>query len=328
MVSSEAMQEAILNFAKRYGDFSSTSHITNTMLALLRQMPDYLPQSWRGRLHDLTAQLENGFQAGARAEALKLLQGEILPYLGTYVERTHDMGRLRTMISLLMLNVARYENGDESGLLAAFRQLSGYGESLAGLNQLDDTALLRLLRDTSFTRAAQSDSFANQLAQMASYAMQGRYGGEVRDGFQEILRSILLNESVYMPLNHLMIPLEWEGKTLYSEVWVDPDAEEARSGSHKQDQNKIQFLCKLDIQSLGFLEFALAARGDQVELQVYVPDPVSPYGNLVAEDLREILAGHGLVGREVRVQRREKPLTLSQVFPALFEGKRSVNVKV
>ena len=115
------LHEAILSFVKRYSDFSSTGHIGRTMTALLRQMPDYMPRSWRGRLEELTAQLERGLQAGDRGGNLQLLQGEILPYLGSYVERSHDLGTIRTFISLLMLNMARYENGDEAGLLAAFR---------------------------------------------------------------------------------------------------------------------------------------------------------------------------------------------------------------
>ena len=306
---SEGMREAILNFAKRYGDFSAEQHLAENMTLRLKQMADYLPKSWRGQLMELTARLENGLQAGSRTENLKLLQGEIIPYLGSYVEQTHDIGKLRTLIGLLMLDVARYENGGEEGVLAAFRQLSGYGEMLAGLNELDDAALLRLLRENSFTRAVQEDQFA-------------------REGFQELVRAFLLNESVFMPLNHMIIPLEWNGRAMYSELWVDPDAGDREKGSRQPGQEKIQFLFKLDIQSLGYLEMTLAARQEEIELDIYGPDAVMECGGVVAEDLREILASHGLSGKNVRVMKRERPLALTEVFPDLFEGKRSVNVKV
>ena len=321
------LREAILNFAKRFGDYSSTGHIADTMLSLLKQMPDYLPRSWQGQLAELTARLANGLQAGSRAENLRLLQGEILPYLSSYVEQRHDLGKIRTLIGLLTLNIARYENGGEEGLLTAFRQLEGYGEVLSGLNRLDDDALLRLLRENAFTRAAEGDQFARQLAQTAAQAMQGRYGAEVRDGFQEILRALLLNESVFMPLTHLMIPVDWQGRMMYSELWVDPDAEE-QGGGQGDAGEKIQFLFKLDIQSLGYLEMTLAARQDQVVLDLYVPESLTRHAGVMAEDLKAILADHGLEGRSVRVQRQEQPLALTQVFPDLFDGKRSVNVKI
>lgn len=199
---------------------------------------------------------------------------------------------------------------------------------LAGLNELDDAALLRLLRENSFTRAVQEDQFAQRLAHTAAQALQGKYGADVREGFQELVRAFLLNESVFMPLNHMIIPLEWNGRAMYSELWVDPDAEDREKGSRQPGQEKIQFLFKLDIQSLGYLEMTLAARQEEIELDIYGPDAVMECGGVVAEDLREILASHGLSGKNVRVMKRERPLALTEVFPDLFEGKRSVNVKV
>ena len=67
-----------------------------------------------------------------------MLQGQILPYLGSYISRFHDMGAVRNFLSLLVLDMTRYENGMESELLMAFRQMSNYGDSLSGLSKLND----------------------------------------------------------------------------------------------------------------------------------------------------------------------------------------------
>jgi hypothetical protein len=321
----EHVRQSILEFAQRYSDYSSTAHIGKSMVSLLDQMQDYLPKSWQGRLNELLAQLENGLASGTRAENLKLLQGEIIPYLGSYVERTHNLGTLRDMLNLLILNVARYENGAEGPLLQSFRQMEGYGDLLKGLNQLDDKAILKLLQENDFTRAAGS-RFADALSTAAARALQGTYGPDVRDAFVEIIRSLLVQESVYLSLNHMLFPVEWNGRMMYSELWVDPDAEE-ESGK-KKENGKIQFLFKMDLESLGFLEISLAARQEQVEMRVYGPETVSNHSALIAEDLREILAAHGFNGKDVRVSKLEKPLALTEVFPNLFEGKQGVNVKV
>lgn len=322
----EHARQAILEFARRYSDYSSTGHIAKTMLTLLKQMPDYLPQSWRGQLEQLTARLENGLQAGARADNLALLQQQIIPYLGRYVERAHDLGPLRALLNLLVLSTARYENGAEGPLLLAFRQLEGYSEMLSGLNKLDDGAILKLLRENDFSRAADS-AFAQGLAHTADQALKGAFGQEARESFGEIVRSLLVHESVYMPLNHMLFPVEWDGKMMYSELWVDPDAEDGpdRKG---RGSGKTQFLFKLDLESLGFLEITLAAREDQVELHIYGPEAVSDHGGIIAQDMQTILARHQLSGTNIQVSRLETPLALTQVFPNLFEGKRGVNVKV
>lgn len=320
------LQEAILNFAKKYADFSSTGHIGRHMLQLLDQLQARLPQSWRGQLSELLAALENSLNAGDRAGGLQLLQGSILPYLGSYIGRYHDMGEARTLLSMLMLDVARYENGAEEGLLLAFRQLGQYGPPLSNLNKLDDSLVWQLLRENSFTAAVKADQFAEQMARTASQALNGRYGTDMREAFQEIVRAMMVNESVYMPLRHMMIPVEYEGKKLYSEFWVDPDAEEKKENG--SGERKIQFLFKMDIGSLGFLEMTLAARGDQVELDVYGPKSMVGSSSLIAEDLKDILKSHGFTGKNVRVMEEKRPLTLTEVFPDLLEGKRSINVKI
>ena len=321
----EQARTAVLEFARRYSDFSSTEHIGKSMLSLLRQMEDCLPKSWRGQLEALTARLENGLAAQDRGENVKLLEGEVIPYLGSYVERTHDLGTLRGLLSLLILQVARDENGSEEQMLQAFRQMEGYGGVLGGLNQLDDAAILKLLRENEFSKAGGS-SFADALTQTAARALQGTYGPDVRDAFSEVIRAMLVNQSVYLPVNHLFFPLEWDGKAAYSELWVDPNAKERKGDGTAQD--KVQFLFKLDVESLGMLEVTLAAREEQVELQVCGPDAVCSHSALIEADLREILRRHGFSGREVRVSKLEKPLALTEVFPNLFEGKRGVDVKI
>ena len=79
---------------------------------------------------------------------------------------------------------------------------------------------------------------------------------------------------------------------------------------------------------LGFLEITLAARGEQVDLHIYGPDGVSANNEIIAGDMEKILARHQLKGNSIQVTKLETPLSLTQVFPNLFEGKRGVNVKV
>ena len=133
-----------------------------------------------------------------------------------------------------------------------------------------------------------------------------------------------------MPLRHGLLPMEWDGKMSYGEFWVDPDAQDEEKGSEagKNQEGKIQFLFKMDIQNLGFLEMALGAIDSQVDLSVYGPETMSRHGEVIAQDIREILKSHGLDGKSIRVIKEEKPLAITDVFPHLFEGKRSVNVKI
>ncbi len=323
---SSGVREAILNFAKRFASYSSSDHINTNLLRILNQLPDYMPASWHGELAELTAQLEQSLAEGDKNAALQILQRDIVTHLARYVERTHDMGKSRVLLSMLMLEIAKLENSTQEGLLAAFRQLAGYGDMLSRLNRIDDGALLQLIAQSNFNRAKEANRFGSKLARATAKALGGGLGVEMQEAFTEILRAFLLNESVYMPLRHSIIPLDWNGNMMYSEFWVDPDAEK---DNHRNDPySKMQFLFKMDIKSLGFLEMVLSSYREDVDLNIYAPDKVAKHSDIVSADISAILAEHGFSAPNVRVQQRTEPITLTQVFPNLFTGKGGVDVKI
>ena len=137
---------------------------------------------------------------------------------------------------------------------------------------------------------------------------------------------MLLNESVYMPVNHYLIPMEWNGRMLFSELWVDPDAEE-ESGS-RSGQKTMRFLFKMDVQSLGLFDIVLTAQGSDVDVQIACPDTAAPFSKQIGDAVSQILTRNDLKPARVAVRRMDRPVTLTEVFPKIFEGKNSVNVKI
>ena len=326
--NSEALRTTILQFLKRYSDYSSTPHIQGNLLRTLTRLTRAIPASWGSQLLPMVSELEGKLSAGDRAGALKLLQGTIVPFLGGYTSRTNDMGLSRTLISMLALDISRLENGSEEGLLQAFHQLNGYSNMREKLGHLSDEALLRLIDNTSFAKASEGDQFAAQLTRAALRALQGGSGNEAQEAFRNIVSAFLINESVYMPLNHIILPMEWDGKMAFSEMWVDPDAEENLKRGRGERDNVLRFLFKLDIQSLGFFDMVLTCQRDRVDIQLFCPEKVAPFSQQVQGELSRILTENGLSAGAVQVQAMERPLTLSEVFPKIFEGENSINVKI
>ena len=326
--SSEVLRSSILQFLKRYSDYTSTNHIEGNLLRTLTRLTRAIPASWGSQLLPMVSQLENLLNGGNRAGALKLLQGTILPFLGRYTSRTNDMGLSRTLISMLALDISRYENGGVDGLLQSFHQLNGHAVLRDKLGAFSDEALLRLIDNGNYAKEAARDQFANQLALTAQRAMQGGAGLEAQEAFRNIMAAILVNESVYMPLTHVMLPVEWEGKMAFGELWVDPDAEENLKQGRGGRDNTIRFLFKIDIEGLGFFDMVLSCQRETVDVQLYCPAKVSPFAGLVEGELGRILTENGLKTNRVQVQEMTKPLTISGVFPQIFEGESGVNVKV
>ena len=324
--SSEGVRTDILQFLRSYADFSSTAHIEGNLLRSLSSMADAIPASWAEKLREMMAQLENGIAAGDRQGNVALLQRGIIPYMAGYVERTHDLGLPRTLLTMLALNLARYENGSEEKLLEAFHQLSGYGTLKGQLGNIDDQSLLRLLKNSQLTQSGTAVQFSDHLTAAAARALRGEGGAEVQQAFQNLVGAMLVNEIVYMPVNHYLIPLEWDGRMLFSELWVDPDAEEDKDRGGKGSAKK--FLFKMDVQSLGLFDVVLTARDREVDIQISCPEKVTPFSKEIETAVAQILTRNDLTPSRVAVRRMERPVTLTEVFPKIFEGKNSVNVKV
>jgi len=326
--NSEAVRSGILQFLKKYTDYSSTPHIQGNLLRLLTRLTRSIPASYGSQLLPMAAQLEEKMNAGDRPGALKLLQNTILPFLSGYTSKTNDMGLSRTLISMLALDVARYENGSEDSLLQAFHQLLGSPGLREKLGGLGDDDLLKYLKNTAFAKAAEGDQFASQLSKAAHSALRSGAGKEVQEAFKNIVSAFLVNESVHMPLNHILLPLEWDGRMTFSEMWVDPDTEENLKHGRSGRENILRFLFKIDIQDLGFFDIVLTSQGERVDVQVFCPERVAPFSQVVEGELSRIITDNGLKTGAVQVQKMDRPLTISGVFPRIFEGENSINVKI
>ena len=324
--TSEVLRGNILQFLKRYSDYSSSAHIQGNLLRTLTRLTRSIPATFGNQLLGMVSELEGKMSAGDRSGALKLLQGTIMPFLAGYTSRTNDMGLSRSLISLLSLDVARYESGSKEGVMQAFRQLGGSSVLRSRLGGVSEVDLLRLLERSRFAQAAGRDQFADRLAQTAQRALRGGAGMEAQDAFRNILSAFLINESVYMPLTHLVIPMDWEGRLMFSELWVDPDAEDNLKQGRGDRDNTIRFLFKMDIQGLGFFDIVLTCQRDNVDLQIYGPPEVTSFAATVQGEMDRILSENGLKPVNVQVQTMERPLDVSAVFPKIYEGENSINV--
>ena len=323
---SEVLRGNILQFLKRYSDYSSSGHVQGNLLRTLTRLTRAIPATYGNQLLGMVSELEGKMSSGDRAGALKLLQGSIMPFLAGYTSRTNDMGLSRALISLLALDVARYESGSKEGVMQAFRQLGSNAALRRKLGGVGEADLLRLLDRSSSAQAAAKDQFAASLAEAAQRALRGGAGAEVQDAFRNIVSAFLLNESVYMPLTHLVLPLEWQGKMMFSELWVDPDAENNLKNGRGDRENVIRFLFKMDIQDLGFFDMVLTCQGENVDLQIFGPPAVTSFAGTVQGEMARILSENGLKPSGVQVQTMDRPLEISAVFPKIFEGENSINV--
>ena len=323
--SSETVRGDIAQFLKRFSDFSSTDHLEAKILRETEDMTESLPSQWADQVKDILSKLQSGVNANDRQGNLNLLREKLFPLISNYVRTTHDHGRARNILSMMALDVARYENGKEDGLLQSFRHLASMGALPEELGKLSDEDIMRLLRQSDFAKAAQNNAFADHMAALTNAALRGEGGVNAQDAFRNMMAAMLINESVYMPLNHVILPLDWDGKKMFAEMWVDPDIGKTRQ---EYGDGDFRILIKLDIENLGAFDMLFDMHGENVTLQVACPGIVAPHSQEVAETLGTILSRNGLRPEMVHVAEMRRPIAISEVFPKILEGMTGVNVRV
>lgn len=323
---SAGLKNDILQFLKRFNDFSSTSHIERNLQRTIQQMTWFMPSRFGDTLGEQAKQLGHLLAQGDRSGAMHLMQDTILPFLSDYVAQMHDRGIARSLLSLLILDIARYENGNPQSMLQSFYQLLGYSSMKEHFGDMDSNQLIRLLQESAASINQATNPLADHLSQLSAAALSSEGSADLKQTFQALVDSILINQSVYMPLAHTMLPVEMDGRMMFSELWVDPNAEN-ENGSASQDHT-MRLLLKFDIQELGMFDLVLTYHDDTVEASLHCPPHLEKFTEQFEQKMAALAEQEGLNAATMRASPMAHPLSISEVFPKIFERKDSINVAI
>lgn len=319
-------QTDVAQFLKAYNDFAASGHIERGMMRDIQQMVWFMPERYGQAVRGQLEQLQEYISSGDRTGALRLLQNTLLPYMSDYVSKMHDFGIARNLLSLLMLDIARYENGSLSNVLLSFRQLAAYDREDSPFAKMSDEELVAMFRASAAESAEKEHPITRQIAELASHTMRGEGSVELRQTLQSVVDSVLINQSVYMPLCHMMIPIELEDRKIFSEIWVDPDSES--SGTVDANQRVIRLLLKFDIEDMGFFDMVLTCRNHTVDIDLRCPRWLGSFSEDIRSAISSLAEADGVRVGSAKVGAIQRPLNISEVFPKIFERKDSLDVTI
>ncbi len=318
------LKTSILTFLKAYNDVSASGNTLKNIVSVLKSMSKYMPQSYRQGLQEAAANLEKNSTLGAAEKNITVLKREIIPFLSAYTQRTHDMGKVRDFITLLTLNTARYESGTMEKLLSEFQKMSSFQDFKKVFGNDLQAVFESFLQELTTEK---SSSFADSLLSTMEKALNGEGGYETKTVFQNIMSALLLNESVYMPLQHFIFPLELFGRQMFSEMWVDPDCGQ-KGGIDYEGEKVRKLLIKFDIKDVGFFDLILLNQGNKLDMQLRYPEKYQPMEKEIRKGITELVNRNGLVCQKLLLTKSTVPVTISEVFPQIYERKNAINVKI
>ncbi|KXL52071.1 hypothetical protein CLNEO_25870 [Anaerotignum neopropionicum] len=322
--NSGELNSKILDLLKKYNDFSASNHIVKNILIDLSNLSKSLPKSYSEQLLELTKQLDENAKPGDTTNNLEILKKEIIPFLSKYTRYTNDFGRVRDLISSLTQNISRYENANKNGFIDAFDEIMHYNVIKDKLGNIDSETFADVLMQLHGEKL-RGDESNQRLINILERGIRGEAGYENIDGFKGILTSMLLNESVYMPLLHVMLPLDVNGNMMFSELWIDPDDEEGKNG---EVEKKTKLLIKFDIKDVGFFDLIILHNKGKIDMQLFCPEKILSADKGIKAGLGEIMERNGLAVNSISIDKRNIPVSISEVFPKICERKNTVNVKI
>ena len=312
----------ILDFLRKFDSLTSSNHIMNNITANLKGIAASIPQSQSAQLEAMIQKLSGEQMVGNNPHNLQMLKNEIFPFLANYVSTTKDLGAVRSLIAMLTLNVARYETGSMENFTQSLRELVSYSELSRVLKGVSVENLADQLIKTGQNKG---NELVDRLISIIAKGMGGEAGLQSKAVFANIVSSILINESVYMPLIHLTIPADVNGGMFFSELWIDPNADQGVEG---EEGRAIKILVKFDIRNVGYFETIILSQNKAVEMALFYPEKYKDREIEIKEALTGIMAKNELTFKSLFLAKCEKPKSISEVFPKIYDRRNAIDVAI
>jgi len=317
------LQYSILEMLRNYDSMTSSQHILDQLLSNLRHMAERMPASQAAELSGMIESLVKEHANGQNSANVEIMKNAILPFLSAYISNRGDYGIFRDLATMFTLDLVRYESGSLENFLQCFRRLMTFEEVSSAFRGADRNELEHYMINGRYPDNRLVDKFISVL----SRGLSGESGLVNRPVFENILQSLLINESVYMPLLHAVIPAEVFGNLFYGEMWVDPDSDEGSESSGGEARG-IKILMKFDVKNVGYFEMIMLSRENAVDMQLFYPDKLESARGEIRAAIGEIMNRNGLSVSNFSLGRLTVPKTVSEVFPKIYERKNSINVLI
>ncbi len=322
----KGLQEAIMAFLKGYNNYSSGGHLLQQMHSLTDDIQQLLLRPYREDFRELVDSMNWEAPNGETAQNAQVLNKNIIPFLSSYISQTHDYGAVREATMLLIFHAARYQDGDMGKLEKLFDHMINDREFVRlfkGNPQENMEAVFKAGAKEVQQQRPMAD-FADGLSGLLLKGANGKAGLENVQQFYTIMNGMLLNESVYMPLLHFILPFQYEGNNVMSEMWVDPDSEKDNDDGERQ----VKLFLKFNIQSVGKFELVMTLQNHEAKVQLFVPPQLANREQEIRSEVGDILKDNGIRFSQLMVRQRVRDRRVDEVFPEIREKERTINVRI
>lgn len=148
------------------------------------------------------------------------------------------------------------------------------------------------------------------------------------ESMEKIIMSMLSCPCNYTPLLHYVIPVEYDDKTAFAEMWINPDGDEDRPEKEKKSSNVLHVLIVFEVENIGKLETELFVENKKINLLINCPEESMDLVKGATADIRKAVEATEYSFEEIRLEKLSEQRSLIEVFKSLPLRRSGLNVTI
>lgn len=259
-------------------------------------------------------------------EAAQILKGNLLPLLGEIVVKYNQNDKIRDMVMVVVHNIVRVDQGSDEALREAVAKLVNELRQVANLPESFQKNLTdALARSTDQVKQVNNETMEKLSALIHQTLSSPTANAATVRQVENLLMSMLQNQSSVMNLLHFVLPMETQSGKLFAEMYVDPDSDE-KVGRSQERSRKIFLAFESD--SLGGFELAFVEAGQRVDFAMWCPEALVSSLSGIKRQIEDLMQIHGYTMNSYQVAELREQQSVAQVFPKLLNRRIGVDVRI
>lgn len=259
---------------------------------------------------------------------LAVLKNEVIPFMSHYLGVTNDFGKVRDVITLLVNNIARLNTSSRESIIESFVELVDFCKFNfdMGPKEIEEIKQYFSQQMSKLGKRPIEHELFSDITKLVAEGQTKEQSYTGRTMYREIATSLLLDNSVFMPLNHMFLPVNYNGKFMFTELWVEKDSEHKLATA---DQKPItRMMVNFDIKGIGFFEAIMWISEDNVDVELNYPSTLQASAGEIQDNVSKIFRKNGLKMNNIVLAADQPPRRVQDVFRNLFDARRGVDVTI
>lgn len=319
----------LAEFLKAYDGYFSIGDTTAAIEKELGRIAKQIPRPYSTELQSLAAGLKTERPVDSLPANLILLKEKIIPMLSRYVYTTNDFGASRDSITLLLHDISRLNTSSQGTLSEKLASLLDYCRYELNFSPSRIESLKNLFQNQMAVQEQKPENtFFESLLTFLSDGTKQSGSSLSQSLFRDTANALLLDQSVYMPFTHLVLPAAYNGKFLFSELWIEKDEEHAPGRQLQAKDRPLHLYLKFEIKSLGSFAAEISLSGRAAGIKLSCPAALEKNSAQISSQISNIFSANGFTPEAVTLVPENSIAVEQQVMKKVYERKSGIDVTV